>query len=47
LILASGYATDELWVEAIKASVRFGRVGTAVTREGERLDLAEALAGAC
>jgi hypothetical protein len=47
MIVASGYATDALWLAAIAAAVKAGRAGVAVTREGEKLTLAEALASAC
>lgn len=46
VILASGYATDEVWITALRQAVKYGRQGIAVDREGREMTLGEALAAA-
>lgn len=42
-IIRAGYATEALWVTAIRQAHGFGRTGVAIDAEGQVIDLAEAV----
>lgn len=42
-IVAAGYATDQLWLDAIRMALKYHRKGIAIDRDGLRSSLEAAL----